>query len=342
MTPTASPAATRAPAAPAAAPVRVPGPIRDQIASMTREQQIAQLFLVGFEGTDATVLAALRERGWGGLILTTDNVLSPDQGAVLAGEALVGEGVKPFVTTLDVPGFEPPAQSSSDTAADTRAVARAQAVAWRAMGITLVFAPRADVGIADDDGTFGDDPDRVAALADAAARGWRGGGMIPAPGRFPGEGAASQDPLEGPSTVGLTVEELAERDLVPWRRLVRNAPALVVSSVAFAAYDPVTPAVLTPAIVQGLLRDTLGFTGVALSDELAGVTAATGGTMGEAAVEALRAGVDMVQIGDPVAAEGAYRAVLRAKLPAARLREALVRVLTLKRSAGLFGGAAAE
>jgi beta-N-acetylhexosaminidase len=131
--------------------------------------------------------------------------------------------------------------------------------------------------------------------------------------------------------VGLSREELAARDLVPYARLVTQAPALVVSSAAFTAYDPVTPAALTPAIVRGLLRDELGFTGVAITDDLAGVTAATGGTAGEAAEAALRAGADMVQVSDPAEAEAAYRHVLAAKLPAARLREALHRVLALKR-----------
>jgi beta-glucosidase-like glycosyl hydrolase len=58
-------------------------------------------------------------------------------------------------------------------------------------------------------------------------------------------------------------------------------------------------------------------------------------------VEALRTGLDMVQISDPAEVEAAYRAVLTARIPAARLREALARVLVLKRSAGLLVPAAA-
>lgn len=325
------PAAT---ASPRPATVEVPAAVRAQAARLTREQRIAQLFLVGFEGTDATVFPALRERGWGGLILTADNVLSPDQGAALAGETTVEWTVPPLVTPSDAPGFELPLPTPDARPAAVRAETAARAAGLRAAGVNLVLAPRADVTITNDPGSFGDDPERVARLAGAAARGWRQGGVIAAPGRFPGEGAANQDPLEGPATVGLAREELAARDLVPFRALLRS-PAMVVSSAAFSAYDPVTPASLTPAIVRDLLRGELGYQGVAISDDLAGAAAATGGGVADAAVEALRAGVDMVQISEPADAEAAYRAVLRAKIPRERLEEALLRVLALKRAAGL-------
>ena len=119
--------------------------------------------------------------------------------------------------------------------------------------------------------------------------------------------------------------------LIPFRAVLR-APAMLVSSAAFSAYDPVTPASLTPAIARDLLRGELGYQGVAVSDDLAGAAAATSGSVADAAVLALKAGIDMVQISEPADAEAAYRAVLKAKVPQARLDEALFRVLALKRS----------
>jgi beta-N-acetylhexosaminidase len=334
-TPAAAPTTTPAPPRETRArPARVPAAVRAQAARMSRAQQVAQLFLVGFEGTDASAFPALRSRGWGGLLMTADNVLSPDQGAVLLGEAAVEWKIRPLVAATDVAGLEGPVQSPQDRPAVVRRLARSRAAALRAAGVSLVLAPDANVGFEAAEGTFGDDPKRVAALADAAVRGFRAGGVVPAPGRFPGEGAANQDPLEGPSTVGLSADELAARDLLPFRRVARSAPAVVVSSAAFSAYDPVTPASLTPAIVEDLLRGELGFQGVAVSAELAGVTASTGGSVADAAVQALRAGIDMVQISEPADAEAAYRAVLEARIPRARLQEALLRILALKRAAG--------
>jgi beta-glucosidase-like glycosyl hydrolase len=332
--PAASPRAPAAPAAPA-----VPAAVRAQADRMSRTQQVAQLLLVGFEGTDLTapIFRELRTRGWGGLLMTSDNVLSPDQGAVLAGEARAVARIPPLVATDGVAGFELPPQSPEDSVRAVRADARSRAARFRAAGVNLVFAPRADVGVEASEGTFGDDPQQVARLAKAAAEGWRAGRVIAAPGRFPGEGAVNQDPVEGPATVGLSPEELELRDLVPFRALARRSRAVVVSSAAFPAYDPVTPAALTPAIVRGLLREELKFTGVAISDDLAGLTAATGATPGRAAVAALRAGVDMVQVPDPAQREPVLRAILAARIPPARLREALLRVLAMKRAAGLRG-----
>lgn len=328
--PSASPRASAAAAVPAA--------VRAQAARMSRTQQVAQLLLVGFEGTNltASIFRELRTRGWGGLLMTSDNVLSPDQGAGLAGEAAAVARVPPLVAMDGVPGFELPTQSSEDSVRAVRADARSRAARFRAAGVNLVFAPRADVGFHDGiEPTFGDDPQRVARLAAAAAAGWRSGRVIAAPGRFPGEGAITQDPVDGPAAVALSPDELEMRDLVPFRALVGEARAVVVSSAAFSAYDPVTPAALTPAIVRDLLREDLGFKGVAISDDLAGLTAATGATAGQAAVEALRAGVDMVQVPDPAQREAVLRAVLAARIPPERLREALLRVLVMKRAAGL-------
>ncbi len=126
------------------------------------------------------------------------------------------------------------------------------------------------------------------------------------------------------------------RDLKPWVTALKEAPAVTVSSATYTAYDPVTPASLTPRIVRGLLREQLRFGGVAITDDVNGIAAATGGTPGEAAVSAIRAGTDMVFIPDPTATGAAYDAVLKAakagKIPAGRIREAAGRVLALKSS----------
>ena len=210
-----------------------------------------------------------------------------------------------------------------------------------------MLAPAADVGYSAgpaDGLAFSDDPARVARAARASVAGWRAGGVVTAPGHFPGQGAASQDPLDGPASVGVGRGRHPALDLVPFRAIARRAPAIVVSSAAFAAYDSVTPAALTPAITKALLREQLGFAGVAISDDLDGVAAATGTTVADAAVAALRAGIDLLYVPDPAEAEPAYgrSSAVRAKtLDARRVREALLRVLALKRAQGLLAPAAA-
>ena len=117
-------------------------------------------------------------------------------------------------------------------------------------------------------------------------------------------------------------------------------PAVVVSLALYAAYDPVTPAALSPSIVGGLLRDQLGFKGVAISDDLSAGRLATGLPASEAAVRALAAGIDLVVISDPGEAAKTRKAVLEAArsgaIPPARLKEAIARVLSLKQRLGLL------
>jgi beta-N-acetylhexosaminidase len=245
------------------------------------------------------------------------------------------------------PDLAPPAppELASAGARSARRTLRSTAGQLRLLGMSMVLAPSADVSVSAGalaGRSFGDDPAVVARLAVAAVEGWKSGGVVPVVGHFPGQGAASQDPLEGPATVGLSRRELERRDLVPFRAVARRAEAVQVSSAVYAAFDGVTPAVLQPGVVRGLLRDRLRFTGVVVTDDLVGVAAATGEGTAAAAVAALQAGADLLYVRDERAAEAAYRAVLgavrRGEVSGARVRESVLRVLRLKRSAGLIVG----
>ena len=161
-----------------------------------------------------------------------------------------------------------------------------------------------------------------------------------APGRFPGLGAATQDTDRGPATVSLDDASLAVRDLVPFESAIKaRVPAVVVSLAFYSAYDAVTPAAMAPDIVTGLLREKLRFEGVAITDDLgAGAVKATG-SVPDAAVQAIAAGSDMVQIGSPRDQEGVREALLDAvddgTLSKDRLASAAARVLELKSSLGV-------
>lgn len=322
-------------------PVRASGRVKALARSLPLEARVAQLFLVGFEGTDvsAPIFTSVQDQGWGGVVIGPDNLLWPEAVAGLAGELAVraaGSGViRPLVVVEEHPSFPP--QQGVTSPREAEAAARAAAEGLAAMGADAVLDPQADLAVpagpAASSG-FSDVARTVAPLARAAVRGWLAGGVLPAVGHFPGQGAASQDPVEGPSVVG------AEPEVEAFAPALRRAPAVVVSNAAYTTYDPTTPAALLPAIVRDLLRGDLGFRGVAISDELAGAAAATGATVADAAVRALRAGCDVVRVRSEVERDAAYRRVLSAartgRIPRARVREALLRVLTLKERAGLL------
>jgi len=163
--------------------------------------------------------------------------------------------------------------------------------------------------------------------------------MLSAPGHFPGQGAVNQDPDTGTASVGLALSDLRARDELPFAAVARTAPAIVMSNSLYAAFDGVTPAGLLPDAVREL-RDHVGFRGAVLSDDLEATLQPTGGTVGDAALQALQAGDDLLYVsGDQGEQDRAYAAVLAAarsgKLPRARLLEALDGALALKARAGL-------
>jgi beta-N-acetylhexosaminidase len=315
-------------------PPPVPASFRRAAQRLPLAQRAAQLLVVGFEGIDlsAPVFGELADHGWGGIVVGPANVFDESGVGVFAGEARVraedAGRVPPLVAAFD--------DGRPDRLGSNRREARAQAqtaaAAAGAQGITLTTAPFIDVGL-------GADADLIARLAPAAVTAWRRGGVAPAPGHFPGEGVVTQDPLDGPANVGSTAGDLAGRDLKPFLSALKKAPAVTVSSATFTAYDPVTPAALTPTVVQDLLRGGLRFGGVAMTDDLRTLAVQTGRSQARAGVAALRAGIDLLYVPEADQRAPVYAAVLRAakrgKIPRARLLEAASRVLELKARVGL-------
>jgi beta-N-acetylhexosaminidase len=328
--------------------------------TLSPEELVDQVLLLGFEGTEAAspFVASLRERPIGGALVGPANWAGRAQGTALA-KAIRAAGAAAEIPALVVANQEggryrafpdlPPAATELEIAETgsveaTEKWARAVAEALRDAGFDLDLFPVADVATLDSplaDRAFSDDPGYVAELTAAALRGCRAAGLACAPAHFPGLGAASQDTSSGPATVSLDAAALSGRDLEPFRAATaENAPAVVLSLAFYAAYDAVTPGALTEAIATGLLRDRLGFKGVAITDDLGSGAVHAVYSVEDAAVEALAAGSDMIQIGSPEDQRGVREALLDAvasgALDEGRLEEAAARVLELKRELGLL------
>ncbi|HET6505208.1 MAG TPA: glycoside hydrolase family 3 N-terminal domain-containing protein [Baekduia sp.] len=351
---TAAPASTSAPAptttaprTPAAAPTRLPDGIDAARAA-------ARLFLIGFGGTRARgeLLHRFAEREWGGVVLEPGNGESPQQVADLLGairRAAVGAGheVPLFAASeiggeLDAVPVGAPPQSQLRDAPTARATALAVAKALHPLGVRMILGPDADVGFAGgpwDGIAYSDDPTAVASMSAAAVAGYKDGEVAAAPGHFPGEGAASGDPAVEAATVGVALSDLRARDWQPFRALVDHAPAIQLSSATYVAFDGVTPATLLPETVA-LLRGELRFGGVIVSGDLAAASLTGGEPVSRLAVDALKAGADLLWVpggaDDQVAAWRAVaRAIKRGDVPKARVAEALARVDALRAKYGV-------
>jgi beta-N-acetylhexosaminidase len=316
-----------------------PPPIADYAvkaaAKLPLDQQVGQLFMVGFPGTDLSspVFEEVTKHGWGAISIAGANAPTGDLYALFSGEAVVRARDAERVPPLMLAQLDGGPEHLGATAKQGFKQADEASALSQAAGITFAIQPRIDVGI-------GADQKLISRVAPRAVEGWLKGNVMTAVAHFPGQGTATQDPIDGPASVGEDAKQLAQRDLLPFKTALKVSPAVTVSSAAFSAYDPINPASIEPSIVRGLLRDKLRYAGVAMTDDIASVTAATGTSPSAAAVAALNAGIDMVYVPEPGLREKLYKAVLGAvkdgKLSRARVREAVARILVLKRKAGLF------
>jgi beta-N-acetylhexosaminidase len=137
--------------------------------------------------------------------------------------------------------------------------------------------------------------------------------------------------------VGLDLPELRERDLIPFRAAIDSGvPGIVLSNALYPFSDFTVPASLSPKVARELLRDELGFEGVAITDDLSDPAITVLTTVPAAAVEALRAGADMLFISGPEGdQQAAYAAVLSAvrsgRITRDRVDQAVERILMAKR-----------
>jgi beta-N-acetylhexosaminidase len=338
----------------------VPGSVADLARRLPVERKVAQLFLFGFRGTDLTseIFGRLRRLDVGGIVITGQNYTDVTQLGSLAGEAAViaseERHVKPWVMTSQEGGelnsFPdlPPAALPADlgSAAEAGSGAKESASALHSLGVNGVLGPVVDVGTETGSAlgarVYSDQPDLVSAYAEETVGAYRAEHVFSAVKHFPGLGAADQSTEEGPATVGLGLDELRARDLIPFEAAIdAGVPGVVIGHALYALNDFTVPASLSKAVATDLLRRELRFKGVAITDDLADPAITTIHTVPDAAVQALRAGADMLHIsGGAGAQQSAYVAVLRAvqrgRIPRRRLDQAVGRILLAKQDYDLI------
>jgi beta-N-acetylhexosaminidase len=312
---------------------------RPRAERLTLAQQVGHMVILRFAGTGAPgyVRAALREGRAAGVILFRDNVVSPNQVRELT------QALGAPIVCLDQEGGDVrilPWAGPQAAAADQspRADAHTAGRALRAAGVNLTLAPVADVpsvdGAALAGRAFSRDPQTAAAAVADAVRGWHEGGVATTAKHFPGLGGATVNTDDGPVTVARTPEQLGA-DLEPFKAAIAAGTDFVmVSHATYPALDGLHIASQSPAIVDGLLREQLGFRGVVMTDSLE--AAAVVGDVDEAAVASVQAGVDLILTTGRGSYIRVYRALLaRAKADPefrARVRAAAARVLAAQSS----------
>ena len=275
--------------------------------------------MIDLEGTAMTAAERemLRHPLIGGVILFTRNYADPDQLSALVA-AIHAVRTPPLIVAVDHEGgriqrfragfsaLPPPRRIGHEYDANARAgLELSRSMGWlmaaelRAHGVDLSFAPCVDIDYGVSfitDRAFHGNPDAVAALAAAYARGMRDAGMAATAKHFPGHGAVVAD---SHLTLPVDRRELADLtgDLTPYRRLMANGlPAVMVAHIVFPAVDD-APASLSARWIRDVLRGEMRFQGVVFADDLSmGGAAAAFGDVVTRATRALSAGCDMLPV----------------------------------------------
>lgn len=229
---------------------------------------------------------------------------------------------------------------------DAYEVGRVTALEGRAVGIHLTFAPVADINNNPanpiiNTRSFGEDPHAVARLVTAAVKGIQDHGMLATAKHFPGHGDTGTDSHIALPVITAGWPRFDTLELVPFRAAIAAGVTAVMSAhIALPGLDSgrIRPGTVEPGILTGVLRDSLGFRGLAVTDALNMGALVTSFGPAEAPVLAFEAGADMLlQPADPaVAIDAMERAVRSGRISEARLNQSVRRILILKEHLGLF------
>jgi beta-N-acetylhexosaminidase len=260
--------------------------------SLMPEQLAGQRLMVGFHGKalDDDLRFMIRELRVGGLILFKRNVSDPSQVAELCNEAqayAADRGNPPILIAIDqeggpvarlgppftvFPGNRSIGTSGSEESAKEFGTVTAREL--KGVGINMNLAPVLDVSPPGFDSVmadrvFGEDPELVASLGKTVISALQDNGMPATAKHFPGIGRTTLDSHADLPQLDTERQVLDETDLVPFRAAITNGvEAVMLSHVVYKAFDAKWPASLSSAIAKGILRGSMEFEGIIMTDDL--------------------------------------------------------------------------
>ncbi|MYC89648.1 MAG: serine hydrolase [Gemmatimonadales bacterium] len=351
--------------------------VEETLAGLSLRERVAQLVMVWMSGGYAPrddeeftrIESLVRDDAIGGIVISLGTPLgyaarlnrlqaSADVPLLVAADFESGagfrvSGVYALPNMLEMPGATvlPPAMAlgAADDEDDAYSAGRITGIEARALGVHITFSPVLDVNNNPanpiiNTRSFGEDPERVAALGAAFIRGAREAGLLATAKHFPGHGDTGTDSHVALPIIPGDRARLDSLELVPFRRAIaEGVDAVMTAHVAapgiLGAGAP--PATLSPYFMTDMLRDDLGFDGVLFTDALDMAAIADDYGASEAAIRSLEAGSDVLLMPrEPLRAIAAVVGAVRTgRLTAGRIEASVRRVLELKARARLHEGA---
>ena len=338
--------------------------------SMTLEEKLWQLFFVAPEaltGEEAVTESsealqqALAEKPVGGVILFARNLISREQTMALLADVQSASRLAPFLGVDEEGGTvsrvgansamgvtqlrDMSVYGASGDAAALYGDLYSLAQSLNTLGFNVDFAPVADVTTGSDENpmklrSFSSDPERCASMVSVSVGALQDGGVAACLKHFPGYGTATADDHNGSVSLDRTLEQLEQTEFVPFSAGIgKGAYFVMVSHLSVPAVTgDDTPADLSEKLVTELLRNTLHFQNVVITDAHNMGSIAQNYTPAEAAVAALRAGVDMVLMPQDLqeAYDGVTKAIADGVLTEDRIDRSVLRILNVKIQLGLL------
>jgi len=347
---------------PAPSPTPPPTASSDPLEVLSTEQRVGQLFIVGTTATGAeeATLSAVRDRQVGGVFLggRAKSGVDATAGVVAQFTSLANPALPLLVATdqeggevqvLQGPGFSAMPSAVQQGALPPEQLA-ANASTWgaelAAAGVTTNLAPVVDLipsaaaaatnpPIGGFDRQFGYDVDGIVSHADAFRGGMTASGVGSVVKHFPGLGEVTGNTDDTAGVTDTTTDAASPSVEIYRREIAAGVGSIMMSSAVYSRLDPAVPALFSPAVVTGLLREHLGFGGVVMTDDVSGATQVTAWSPADRAILAIQAGCDIVLVSrtPAVAAEMIDAVVAKATSDpafAAQVDAAATRVLALK------------
>ena len=369
-----SPEASKVPEA-SPAPSEDPNAIQEDMVQklmqdMTLSDMVYQMFFVTPEsitkiGTAVaageTTREALKKYPVGGLVYFSKNFESREQTAQMISNSQSYSKIPLFISVDEEGGRvsrlgsnaamgttkHPPMKQIGDTKDPQKAyaVGKTLATELKALGFNVDFAPDADVLVNPNnteigDRSFGSDPALVSKMVESVVKGMQENGLSATLKHFPGHGSTQVDSHTGYSASTRTAEQLRLTEFLPFQAGVgAEADFVMVSHMTLVnAVTEKVPASISKEVITDMLLHELQYKGIVITDSFSMGAITEAYSAGDAAVRAVKAGVDMILM--PFDLEAAHRTIVGAvqsgEISQARIEQSVRKILTLKVKKQMF------
>lgn len=332
--------------------------IKEKIKTMTLEEKIGQMLIVGIEGYEINpnTVEFIDKYKVGGFILFSKNVESSSQLLKLLNSIKVenSKNTIPLFLSIDEEGgrvtrmpreFDqfPSNKSIGDVNNKqfSYEIGKAMANKIGTFGFNMNFAPVLDVNSNPNNPVIGDrsfssQAEIVSSLGVETMKGLQQGKVIPVVKHFPGHGDTAEDSHKGLPSLSHDLSRLESLELLPFQKAINNgAEVVMISHILLPEIDKENPSSMSKTIITDILREKMNFKGIVITDDMTMGAIINNYGIGEAAVKSVLAGVDIVLVCHDKdkqieVIEALKKAVSEGKITEERIDESVYRILSLK------------